>query len=702
MNVGVSGAILASFISLTIAIAIWLRRPRRWVYTLFSLFSLSLFLFHATSVATSLGTLLGARLQIAAALLIPPLAILFFRDWLHDRSRMSRRLARIMALASIAFLCVDLLPWGAVPFVRVIAASYVLTALALVLQTVARSRRFARSESDRKRLRYPLYGGIVALLLATGALIPHTELPAAIGHVTVAIYLYFLYQSVLARRLVDFVELLGKAAVLAILTVMLTIVYALLVLWVGSGQPGLWFFNTLVASFVILVVYDPLRPFVEEATAKLIFSERFEVRRLCRALVRSLRTVIGLSEMRDRVVEALSEMSRINHVAIYFADDEETGYTLLGFRGVRPPDRLSLAHHSALVQEIRRQRRPILIEHLLHREQEIPAHLRDADATLQREIERTAEAMTTMRSMGASALIPMLAEEHVLGLLTVGTAHIGESFSADELASLMSVAEACAVVIENSQQYEARRERDRLAALGEMAAGIAHEIRNPLGAIKGAAQCLDPGVLPEHAKEFIEVIIEETDRLNRVLAQFLEYARPLRGKPEPTDVNRVVVSTLKLLTGESVPANVTIVSTLAEQLPSVSVDPEHFKQVLLNLVFNSIHAMPNGGQIVISTSVGRETGLSNLRSSARAPVLVRVEDNGTGIAPENLSRIFVPFFTTKPHGTGLGLAISQRLIQSAGGSIEVASYPGQGTTFTMRLPTVAPGPSAASRVSAAS
>ena len=141
----------------------------------------------------------------------------------------------------------------------------------------------------------------------------------------------------------------------------------------------------------------------------------------------------------------------------------------------------------------------------------------------------------------------MLDRDRVVGLLCLGAERLSEAYSTNELARLLSLAEACAIIIENSQEYEKRRERDRLAAIGEMAAGMAHEIRNPLGAIKGAAQCLDPATLPIESQEFVDVIIEEVDRLNRVVSAFLEYARPFRGNPVAVDVNDVVAGTVQAL-----------------------------------------------------------------------------------------------------------------------------------------------------------
>jgi signal transduction histidine kinase len=244
------------------------------------------------------------------------------------------------------------------------------------------------------------------------------------------------------------------------------------------------------------------------------------------------------------------------------------------------------------------------------------------------------------------------------------------------------VAERLATVIENSKLYDRMRERDRLAALGEMAAGLAHEIRNPLGAIKGAAQCLDPGQHTGEDGEFLEVIVEEVNRLNGVVTQFLDYARPMKQSFGPTDLNEVVTRTVKLVVNE-VPKDVELKVELAETLPKVSADAEQLKQVLINLVQNAVQALlPGGGKISLRT-FGPER-FSDFRGSDW--VQLEVVDDGPGIPADQQEHIFVPFYTTKQKGTGLGLAICQRIVKNHGGSISVQSKSSEGTSFVIRLP----------------
>ena len=263
---------------------------------------------------------------------------------------------------------------------------------------------------------------------------------------------------------------------------------------------------------------------------------------------------------------------------------------------------------------------------------------------------------------------------------------VPEAFASDEIAALLGVGDRCALVIENSKLYQQMKERDRLAALGEMSAGLAHEIRNPLAAIKGAIQYLDPKKLPEDDREFLEIIVDEVNRLNTVVSQFLDYSRPLRPALAPTDLNEVLTRTFKLLQPE-VPEAVTVSLQLADGLPRVQADAEQLKQVFLNLALNAFQAMPHGGRLVVSTYAARDD-LAFWRDGGRRPdvVEIRFRDSGAGIADDAREAIFVPFYTTKEKGTGLGLAICQRIVKAHQGSIVVRSTPGEGAEFTIALP----------------
>ena len=285
--------------------------------------------------------------------------------------------------------------------------------------------------------------------------------------------------------------------------------------------------------------------------------------------------------------------------------------------------------------------------------------------------------------MNASVCAPLHNDEEVYGMLCVRDDRIRDAFSPEEVQLIRGLAAQASIAIENSRLYQRLRQRDRLATLGEMAAGLAHEIRNPLGAIKASAQFLaEPDSGEEQVDpEFLDIIVEEVDRLNRVVSSFLDYARPSSGDPTPTDVNLLVKRTLTLLE-KDFDGRIDVVTSLGADLPRVRIDAEQLRQVVINLCGNAAQAMETQGRLTVRTAERFRT----VDGHARRWVELAVTDTGPGIPKRVLQNLFVPFVTTKDRGTGLGLAISQRLVNGAGGHIEVRSHPGVGTTFFVRLP----------------
>jgi two-component system NtrC family sensor kinase len=218
---------------------------------------------------------------------------------------------------------------------------------------------------------------------------------------------------------------------------------------------------------------------------------------------------------------------------------------------------------------------------------------------------------------------------------------------------------------------------EKLASLGRLAAGVAHEINNPLTGVLTFAHLLrDKPNMDDQDREDLDLIIRETTRAAEIVRRLLDFSRERAVIIERLEINEVVRRTMQLIRNQKLFDGIVIDERLAENLPEIDGDMNRLQQVLLNLTLNSCEAMPDGGTITVATS---RTGDG---------VCVEIADTGNGIKPEVMERIFEPFFTTKPvgQGTGLGLAVSYGIIQQHGGSIEVESEPGKGTKFIITLP----------------
>jgi two-component system, NtrC family, sensor histidine kinase HydH len=235
---------------------------------------------------------------------------------------------------------------------------------------------------------------------------------------------------------------------------------------------------------------------------------------------------------------------------------------------------------------------------------------------------------------------------------------------------------------------ELLRRADRLAALGELSASMAHEIRNPLGSIKGTAEIFRDGLAPDHKlHEFAQILVKETDRLDAILGRYLGLARPKADDPGRARLGVVLAELLRLTAAPARRAGVDVVNEVTDAVPPVAIPADALRQVLLNLVLNSIQAMSSGGRITIAATAGAPVRVKRPDTpGAPRVVQVSVTDTGPGIPPEARDRIFDPFYTTKPGGTGLGLAICQRIVQGYRGVIDFEPATPTGARFIVELP----------------
>lgn len=224
---------------------------------------------------------------------------------------------------------------------------------------------------------------------------------------------------------------------------------------------------------------------------------------------------------------------------------------------------------------------------------------------------------------------------------------------------------------------------DRLAALGELSAGIAHEIKNPLTSLKGFTQLLPSRFHDESFREkFVRVMTNEVNRLNSIVERLLTFAKPRVSSVREVDVEKILAYTIELLEYEARKSGV-VLNKVFRDVGKVSGDASKIEQVFLNILLNGIQAMPDGGEIDIET--GRQ--LKKITESVYEHfIVILITDYGVGIPMKDMENLFNPFFTTKDKGTGLGLSIAYRIVEEHSGLLEVESKKGKGTKFTIFLP----------------
>lgn len=269
----------------------------------------------------------------------------------------------------------------------------------------------------------------------------------------------------------------------------------------------------------------------------------------------------------------------------------------------------------------------------------------------------------------------------LIGILMAGGADEDGRLSKDEASFISLLLPQAGIALENAILLKEQRERlrrmsraDRLATVGELAAGAAHEIRNPLTAVRSSLQYLESKVTDETAKSLLATALRETSRINEIVSALLAFSRPAEIVRERLDLRETLAESLDLVAYQASRRNIVVIRDFPAPI-AVLGDGAQLKQLFLNLFLNAVEAMPSGGTLRME---GRrdETG----------KILASVIDTGEGIPDDRLDRIFDPFYTTKPNGTGLGLSICYHIVKTHDGDIEVKSKEGRGTTMLVRLP----------------
>ena len=715
MGVQAVSALLAALLILAIGTSVLLRSRSDRVYTSFAAFTFTVSAWYlCTFIGVTIGSKVMGWLALWSAATIPPIAIRFFRIFLAQPSiggpKRGPRVTLAWTLLAYAGLIVSAIykPSRDKPYLHetlyflVPFGAYVFGGLYRCVYDLYIQYRATTKRVERTRVGYLALGGFVATTLTLTHALPQlgvTWLGVAwptVGNVLGILYLYFLSQTLFRYRLIDLNELLGKMVVLGTLVVLLWAVNGFLLYWIRDTRNDLYLLNALVASFVILILFEPVRSWLENGINRWLLRQRTELRGRIDAVRRELPGVVDVADMVQRITTALDESRRVTDASIYLLDADGAGFDRASYIGQAPPERLDANTERPLLDRVRAG----YLDHdqLVHEAEELAA-------APQAEAKRVpvVALLSRLDELRAGVIFPLLGSAEteqgpwLLGLFCMRDDRTENAFDADDLDTFRQLADRAARVIESSQAYERVKERDRLAALGEMAAGLAHEIRNPLGAIKGAAQLLitADGAPPPatgsatETAELLEIIVEEANRLNNVVTRFLDYARserPGREGADKVDLNQVVRKTVQLLQ-QDLHKSVEVRVRIDEMLPSVAGDPESLMQVFLNLGQNALQAMPDSGILEILTTRRRRSRLGYGQFAE-----VRFRDTGIGIPRDKLKKLFIPFYTTKQKGTGLGLAISHRIINQHGGTIEVRSTLGQGSTFSVFLPAAEPIP----------
>jgi len=390
----------------------------------------------------------------------------------------------------------------------------------------------------------------------------------------------------------------------------------------------------------------------------------------------------GMTRVRDigrlcrLIVYVVNRTVHLTHTGIFLYEPNAQRYAL---RAVRHrsmmPAQLFVDQHDPLIEIIQEARDLVVLD-------ELQGELGGAQSD---EVTRKrAWSYSWMRKLEGRLIVPSFSNERLLAFLVLGAKRSGQQYTTDDIAIFSGLANQAALAIENAMVFEELQmneaymiQSEKLASLGQLASGMAHEIHNPLTIISGEAQLFLERFKGQHepTDEVLKSIIEECQRAADITRRILRFAKPAPSDMMPVDLSAILDETLTLAGYQVRMDRVERTVTIQPNLPKVRGNQNQLQEVLLNLILNACQAM------------GEPGGALKLWAAANgAQVHIGVEDTGPGMTHEQLLRIFDPFYTTKKTGTGLGLFVCQRIMQAHGGTLEVESEQGKGTRFTLKLP----------------
>ncbi len=526
------------------------------------------------------------------------------------------------------------------------------------------SQRLRASSPGQERNALRLVMGAAVLAIGGGLsdFLPRGGLGIPkLGPAAILIFLLVLCSVVVRRRFLDIHHFLLRMVVLLIGSTAAT-----LALSIAADVHGNRLIPLFLVTFAILAAARPLSRLVLAGAHTLLRPADPWVDALL-AVSRRLQQAGDIGEVRQLVQEAGQAIPAGARVSVYHRRGAGGEYSLVFQTGAAScPRAIPLTNPLATVLE--RESLPVT-PHYLHVESREGSRERRGLATA---------ALEQVGSLGADLVVPYSRGDQLAGWIAVGGGRIERYVTAQVATALMALGNQAVASLDRIQATETAKRKEALAAVGEMAAGLAHEVRNPLAALRGAVRVLAAARDQEQSREMMDVIRQEGDRLARVVGEFLDYARPASPQREAVDVEALLGRVLRSARAAGVTLGIDV--RVQAGVPRIFADPDQLEGAFRNLVQNAWEAAGPGGALRIE--VARD---------GHGRVAARFEDNGPGISPEQLTRLFQPFHTTKSGGTGLGLALVHRVVEAHGGEVRVEGRPAQGAAFTVVLPSVEEG-----------
>jgi len=471
--------------------------------------------------------------------------------------------------------------------------------------------------------------------------------------------------ALIKYRLLDIHLLIRGGILYSTISGLILTIYILVIKNIGEAiSQRAYGKSILVESAMILALvylFLPIQRKVGDWIDRFFYMERIRFRTKLSEFGKALTELVDLEEVAKTSLHFIMQTFHVNLLSFFLLVKEEEQYCPILKIPSGQEKRYPIDH--PLIKKIETIRRAIDLEHL-------------------REANPEDEEIDELIERGWKVVAPFYLKEKLIGFILLGKKISDKDYTHEELELLDAFMSQTSLAVSRAFIYREMSLKDRqimqaekMAAIGELAAGIAHEIRNPLGIITGSAETVKKHDDPKIREEMVNYILEESQRINGLISNFLEFARPKEPKRVLWDIREVLEKTLLLLTPKAKSLGIEIKKEVPKEALMTLIDPDQIRQAFTNLSVNAIEAMPEGGILSVK-----------IIENPKGRIMIKFSDTGNGIPKELRTKVFDPFFTTKEGGTGLGLSIAHQIIKQHGGDILIEDKEGKGSTFIVILP----------------
>jgi signal transduction histidine kinase len=537
------------------------------------------------------------------------------------------------------------------------------------------------SPIKKLQLKYVLIGLTVAPIigLVTNGILPMIGNArfTDIGPTSFIVFVGSSSYAIVKHRLMDIDFLIKKGFIL-----LFSFIILCFPAFIFLGLLENFFYQTVNYEFTLFVillivlsslVFLRIRTAAEEKIEKFLFKQRYSNQRTLMNFGRALVTILDLTSLSKEVIDTVSHAMNARNGSLYIIDEEKASFELY--------EHIDFDKNVEIIKRI--PRRDYLFEWLL---EEKTVVVKEEWTLMPPRTERD-KTLRRMDEMQSEVCIPLINRNRVIGIINLGSKRNRRPYTIQDIELLTTLANQTAIAIENAKLYQnlkkqkaIMRRADRLASLGTLTAGLAHEIRNPLVAIKTLTQLLPERLDDdEFRKDFLAIASGEVDRISSLVNELLEFARPTKPQFQVENIKEIMDGMVLLISTEVKKKQLEISTHYEKNLPPIALDREQIKQVFLNLLLNAIEATSKGGHVNVEIRTFSKKGGERF-------LQVEIRDTGNGIPEEHLDNIFNPFFTTKKKGSGLGLSNTHQIVREHGGILSVESHVGEGSSFFVNLP----------------